>query len=790
MTRRHRPRRAVLVATAALTATAALAVPAPTPASAASVPPGFTSEAVASFGSLTTVEWLPGDRLVVLQKGGELRVSQAGGPWTTALDLSVCTQSERGLLGIAADPAFLVNGFVYLYYTRPAGGTCVNRVSRFTMSGTTISPSTEFVLLDNIASTGGNHNGGGMEIGGDGLLYIGIGDAGSDPRGNSGSGGGNDAAQDLSLLNGKIVRITLTGDPAPGNPFGGAGTGPCRFAGTSAPPSIRCQEIYAWGLRNPYRIAFDRNRDDDRFFINDVGQNTREEVNLGIRGADYGWPDREGQCPQGQNPPCPGPPAGVTDPLTDYPRSQGTFITAGAVVPDGVWPAQYDGAYLFADGGSGRIWLRATNGSVDYGAPFATDAFGVTDMAFGFDATGRAVLYYVTSNGAVRAIRSTTAPATPAAGQLAFIPNATPIRVYDTEAGVGVTPGRMYNGTTRLIDLQVPGGAAGALVNVTIADSAGGGFLRTWIPRGLRPGTSTVNADQAGGFVANAAIVAVDADGQIVLEAATTARVVVDVMGHFVPAATAVDDGRFVALDPERVLDTREPASDPSDPDGRNVFERSGDTITFAPFGTVGAPVGEPADAVVLSVGAIADPAAGGFVGAYNPGVGYEGTSNVNVLGGDVRANTVVVQLDADGRVGLEALNVDHVVVDLVGYFTADGASTSTGGLFSFATPERLVDTRSSLGFGPLGARSPATLATGRSGSAIVQNVTVTETSAAGWLATYPAGATTPDISTVNFIAPDQTRAVLALTKTDAGSVSYESLVPTDVVVDIVGTFS
>src|SRR4029453_1275852 len=115
---------------------------------------------------------------------------------------------------------------VYVYYTHSAPSlpnNCANRVSRFTMSGSTIDPASEVVLLDNISSRGGNHNGGNVEIGSDGFLYVSVGDAGVDPRGDPGV---NDAAQDLSLFNGKILRITLDGHPAPGNPLTGPNSAP------------------------------------------------------------------------------------------------------------------------------------------------------------------------------------------------------------------------------------------------------------------------------------------------------------------------------------------------------------------------------------------------------------------------------------------------------------------------------------------------------------------------------------------------------------------------------------
>jgi glucose/arabinose dehydrogenase len=757
-------------------------------AQAAAVPSGFTDAEVASFSSPTAVEWLPNDQVVVLEKGGRIKVGPPAGPFVTAHTISnICTDSERGLLGLTPDPGFSGNGFVYVYYTRTAAGApggCVNRVSRFTLLGQQVVAGSEVVLIDNISSNAGNHNGGDVDIASDGFLYVAVGDAGRDPRNDSGSGGGNDAGQDLSLLNGKILRLTLTGQPAPGNPISGPNTVACGSRGnTSSTPSTWCQEIFAYGLRNPYRFAFDRDDGSSTFYINDVGQGTYEEVDRGQIGANYGWPIREGGCPQGDTVPCdaPAPGSGLVDPIAFYGRSDGTYVTAGAFVPDGLWPAEYDGSYLFADGGSGDIWHYTAAGTVDYATPFATDAQGITDMTFGFDTDGMMVLYYVQVGGGLRKVTPNATPVAPASGAMKF-ESVTPARVYDTD-GTGVAAGKAVGATTRLVDLAAPAGARAALVNITIADTAGPGFLRTWIAGGARPETSTVNADQAGAFVANAATIPIDGAGRFIVEAATTARVVIDVVGWFTPSG-ATSGGRFVAVDPDRVTDTRQPAG------AGNSYTRSGSTITVFPWGPGGAPTGEPASAVVLSIGAIAGPGVGGFVGAYPAGGTYAGTSNVNFLNGDVRANTVVVPLGTDNGVNLETLNVGDVVVEVVGYFTASAAGSASTGLFSFVTPDRIVDTRTNLGFSRLGTRTPATIDTGVSGSAVLQNVTVTNTSAAGWLATYPAGATTPEISTVNFVGPNQTRAVLAFTKLTAGDASYESLVPTDVVVDVVGTFS
>lgn len=343
---------------------------------------------------------LDSGRALVLEKGGAVRVLQSDGTLLSsdALTLNVCTDSEEGLLGAAVDPGFASNGFVYLYYTRNAGNCAsssgrFNRVSRFTMTGDTIEPASEIVLLDNMNIPAGNHNGGDLHVGNDGDLYVSVGDGGTNPRGS-----GPSAAQDLSLLNGKILRITTGGAVPPDSPLVGAPEAmSCATAGISAPTTAKCTEIYDYGLRNPFRFAFDPNTSATRFYINDVGQSTWEEVDAGGSGLNYGWDSREGFCNTGSSTACPPTPAGFTDPLTVYNHSSGcSFITAGAFIPNGIWASAYDGGYLFADGGCGKIFLMTSAGAVEYGAPFAQTSGVITDMAF-LTQQGQTALYYVTN---------------------------------------------------------------------------------------------------------------------------------------------------------------------------------------------------------------------------------------------------------------------------------------------------------------------------------------------------------------------------------------------------------
>jgi glucose/arabinose dehydrogenase len=357
---------------------------------------------------------LDSGRALVLEKDGAVRVLQTDGTMLAAdaLNLNVCTDSEEGLLGAAVDPGFASNGFVYLYYTRNAGNCAsstgrFNRVSRFTMTGDTINPASELVLLDNMSIPAGHHNGGDLHVGNDGDLYVSVGDGGANPRGSEAS-----AAQDLSLFNGKILRITTSGEAPSDNPLVGAsGAMACATAGLSAPTTARCTDIYDYGLRNPFRFAFDPNISATRFFINDVGENTWEEVDSGGSGLNYGWDSREGFCDTGSSTACPSTPAGFTDPLTAYNHSSGcTFITAGAFIPDGIWASTYDGGYLFADGGCGKIFLMTSSETVDYDDPFAETSGLITDMAF-LTQEGQTALYYVTN--ATDELHKITLPAPP-----------------------------------------------------------------------------------------------------------------------------------------------------------------------------------------------------------------------------------------------------------------------------------------------------------------------------------------------------------------------------------------
>jgi len=468
-------------------------------ASAVTLPPGFSDALVATVGAPTALAFTPDGRLLIATQGGTLWVAQGGTLLPVAaltLGSKVCSNSERGLLGVAIDPQFPSNHFVYLYYTfnKNAAGcpasnptSPVERISRFTLDVPTlnvIDPTTELVLLDGVLNFAGNHNGGQLRVGPDGYLYAGIGDGGCDYAGDSGCAGANDASRDRNILNGKIIRIARDGSVPPTNPFLGAGTARCN-AGPSAPGTI-CQETYAWGFRNPFRFAF--RPSDGALTVDDVGQDTWEEIDLVQAGGDYGWPCREGAHTALTTAKCSPTPLNLLDPFYEYPHGTipGTTttgcgsITGGAWVPPGAWPATYDATYLFADFNCGAI-ARLTPGGPPSASDFATGlgASTVVDLLFGPSPAGQS-LYYTTYVGGGQ-VRRIDAPRSSASTTFTTI---APCRIVDTRGPAGPTggPALAANGSRDFpltgAPCGVPANATAVAANVTVTNATASGSLR------------------------------------------------------------------------------------------------------------------------------------------------------------------------------------------------------------------------------------------------------------------------------------------------------------------------
>lgn len=301
------------------------------------LPAGFVqSRFVGGLVGPTSMVFAPDGRLFVAEQGGTLRVVKDGSllasPFVN-LSARIDDSGERGLLGVALDPQFAANRYVYVYYTQKATSRMPvhNRVVRFVANGDTVVPGSErtIVRLPNLQAM--NHNGGAIHFGKDGRLYVAVGDNG---RG--------ELASSLGSRLGKILRVNRDGSIPSDNPY---------YRNSLVKGFNKA--IWARGLTNPY--SFDVQPGTGRIHINDVGLHMWEEINVGARGANYGWPRYEG--PYGPSP--------LVRPIHAYRHGAsattgcaitgGTFYNPPASAPYG-FPASYVGDYFFADFCSG--WIR------------------------------------------------------------------------------------------------------------------------------------------------------------------------------------------------------------------------------------------------------------------------------------------------------------------------------------------------------------------------------------------------------------------------------------------------
>jgi glucose/arabinose dehydrogenase len=318
-------------------------------------------------------------KLYVLEQGGRVLLLREDGGTSEVLTLDpskIVAGGEAGLLGIAFHPKFADNGFVYLYYTAPnlpgagPGSVFQSAIVRYRSNdgGLTLDPNSEKRILT-VDQPYSNHNGGTIAFGKDGYLYFGLGDGGSggDPQGN---------AQNKDTLLGKILRIDVDGgDPyaiPPTNPFANGGGRP---------------EIYALGLRNPYRFRFDPVTGD--LWAGDVGQSAREEIDRIVLGGNYGWNIREGKVCYPASTSCDA--TGLIDPVVDHPRSEASSITGGVVYRGSGVPL-LTGKYVYGDFGQGTFFAIFIDDPAP--APMRLDEGlpRVSPSAFALDANGEIVL--------------------------------------------------------------------------------------------------------------------------------------------------------------------------------------------------------------------------------------------------------------------------------------------------------------------------------------------------------------------------------------------------------------
>ncbi|GAB3777855.1 PQQ-dependent sugar dehydrogenase [Spirosoma horti] len=320
-------------------------------------------QVVSGLSGPTAMVFAPDGRIFVTQQGGALRVIKNGALLTTPfIQLTVDANGERGLIGVVLDPAFATNHYIYLYHTVP-GSPAHNRISRYTANGDVVLANSEVVILNLDPLSGAtNHNGGAMNFGKDGKLYVGVGENAAPQN-----------AQDLNTYLGKILRINADGTAPADNPFP---TG-----------SEQRKRVWAYGVRNPYTIAVQPGT--GRIFINDVGQDTWEEVNDATTGGlNFGWPNAEGTS---TNP-------AYTNPVFSYAHGtgdgKGCAITGGTFFNPTIttYPASFIGKYLYQD--FCNNWINAIDipGSQATRSAFATGLPGQSlNMLTGPDGN----LYYL-----------------------------------------------------------------------------------------------------------------------------------------------------------------------------------------------------------------------------------------------------------------------------------------------------------------------------------------------------------------------------------------------------------
>ncbi len=748
------------------------------PVAAATPAVGYTDVLVSAADLPTAIAALPDGRKLVAERAGALRILSAAGVLsaTPAITLTtLCTQGERGFLGVAVDPADPTA--VFAYYTALIDNVCSNRVVRMTLTGDTISPSSVQVLLDNISSPRSNHNGGDIEFGKDGYLYVSIGDGGLNPT----------TARNKSVLNGKILRITSTGGIPPSNPFVGAGTQRCNTTGNAA-AGVTCQEIFALGLRNPFRFANDMNATGTRFFLNDVGEGTWEEIDELASGADYGWNVREGACATGSTTDCGAPPVGMTNPVFTYGRSDGCVsITGGAFIPVS-WPNFSGGSYLYADYVCNTIFRITPAAGGGYTREvFVSGTRSIVHLEMIQD-NGEWSLYYLTydNGGEIHRVTPNQVLAPPVPGQLVPV---VPTRVLDTRSGLGGSVGVVRAGTPITLTFPasvVPANAAAVSLNVTSTSAAGPGFVSVY-PSGITwPGTSNLNVTVANEIVANAVIARPGVNNSINILTQSSMHVIVDVTGYWLPADTS-RSGRFVPLTPNRLLDTR---------NGTGGFAGRVPANAQVDLQVTGArnvpSTGVSAVALVVT---IAEPTRDGFVTVWPTGTPRPNASTLNPgYANDIRSNLAIVPVSASGKVSLFTAAPTQLLADVVGYFTDESAPVSGAGRFVSSTAGRVFDSRLTAfapRFAPLTDRSIALASAPAGTSGVAFNLTAAGTQTAGYLTAHPAGSSVPLASNVNFDAAGRTRAALALTATASpASVQVFANTGTDVIVDVAGWFT
>lgn len=333
--------------------------------------------------------FVPGhaDLLVVIEKEGAAFWVDLDGERRRLASIDVLTQSEQGLLGLAFAPDFARSGRLYLSYSATRAGKPHSVVEqwRVPLEGIGVATATPHHVVLEVEQPYGNHDGGQILFGPDGMLYVMLGDggAGNDPHGHG---------QNRGTLLGSILRLDVATEPyavPPDNPWA---EGPGR------------PEIWAYGVRNPWRVTFD---DRGRLIVADVGQNRWEEVGFAAAGDNLGWNTREGRrCFPPERRACDG---AFRDPFWVYGRKDGVSVTGGDLHP-GTGAPGLKGRYVLGDYGSGRLWALTPPDSLD-APPVRATALGRFDIRpVSFTRTPGGELWVVELGGRILALVEPSSP--------------------------------------------------------------------------------------------------------------------------------------------------------------------------------------------------------------------------------------------------------------------------------------------------------------------------------------------------------------------------------------------
>ena len=355
-------------------------------------------------------------RLFAVEQVGRIRIIQSNGtvlstPFLDITDRVDSAGSEKGLLGLTFHPDYANNGYFYVNYTNTTQGTLRTRISRFSVTGNpnVADPASESILFT-VNQPYSNHNAGDIHFGPDGYLYVPLGDGGSggDPQNN---------AQTLTTLLGKISRIDVDSGPGVAPDCVGLGSGSYTIPNDNpyvGGGSSSCDEIWAVGVRNPWRTSFDRLTGD--FWIADVGQNTWEEIDFQPAGAtggiNYGWRCYEGNHPYNTSG-C-GPITDYTFPIYEYSHADGCSVSGGYVYRGSQYPDMYS-HYVFTDYCSGYFWDIVSDGLGGWTTTRHDNLQGFGYVAFG-EATDGEIYVANIGNGTIYHLtEQTSATATPTA---------------------------------------------------------------------------------------------------------------------------------------------------------------------------------------------------------------------------------------------------------------------------------------------------------------------------------------------------------------------------------------